>query len=224
MKVLCRVILGLWVSFAGMTMPAHASVTYLYTGDDFNSFSGNSPLTSSDFISASFTFASALPDNLNDVENPGTLLGWSITDQVNTVSSSAGDALLIFFSTNAEGVITGWGMQGDNYTGVCKGTCNGLGTQFNLPQIEENADYSYLDTQQSSQWFVQNLNEPGTWTIAPEPSAAVLLLLGLGVLIGASPDQALVSALRRLKFSRNSGQPPGVPLPNIISSTISQME
>ena len=65
---------GFLLLFSAIAPAAKADVIYTYTGDDFNTFSGSPPLNSSDFTSASFTFASALPDNLNDVENPASLL------------------------------------------------------------------------------------------------------------------------------------------------------
>jgi hypothetical protein len=125
---------GFLLFFAAITSSAKADVIYTYTGNDFNSFSGSPPLNSSDFISSSFTFASALPDNLNDVENPGSLLNWSMSDQVDTLSDTGGNTLLIFVSTNASGTITGWGMGADN-PGTCAPTCYSLVTEFNLPQL-----------------------------------------------------------------------------------------
>jgi hypothetical protein len=71
-------------------------------------FSG-SPLTTSDFITASFTLASALPANLTDANEIASVSRWAISDQVTALSQSAGDPLSVLsIWTDAEGNIANW--------------------------------------------------------------------------------------------------------------------
>ncbi len=76
---------------AAITPTPKADAIYTYTGNDFNSFFGT--LTGSNFVSASFTFANALPDDLDFADESGALLNWRVTDQTNTLSQAGGNYL-----------------------------------------------------------------------------------------------------------------------------------
>jgi hypothetical protein len=85
-----------------------ATVTYNYTGNDFIS-TGTTPLTTSDFISASFTFAGPLADNLSLAEEDTSVQTWSMTDQVTSLSNANGGYLgPVLISTDADGDIINW--------------------------------------------------------------------------------------------------------------------
>jgi hypothetical protein len=111
------------------------SFTYTYTGPDFTFFNAggvSSPLSTSDFITASLTFASPLPDDFSQVYTGGSsvltgtlptpqwdpgLLGWTISDRVSTLSSSEGDILNgVLVTTDAAGNIVAWSLEGSSYT------------------------------------------------------------------------------------------------------------
>ena len=55
---------GILLLSAAITPTAKADAIYTYTGNDFNSFFGTE-LTGSNFVTASFTFANALPGELD---------------------------------------------------------------------------------------------------------------------------------------------------------------
>lgn len=82
-----------------------SSVTYTYTGNDFQSASA--PYTTSDFVSGYFTLPTALGDNLTD--DSITPASYSFSDGVQTISSSSPPTDVTFdVSTDASGNINGW--------------------------------------------------------------------------------------------------------------------
>lgn len=99
---------GALLLFSAAALNASAQVTYTYTGNNFNDIYGTG-VTDSNFVSASFTFADALPDELDAVNEIGSLLNWTVSDGSNTLSQSNGDVLaLADLSTNASGAIDSW--------------------------------------------------------------------------------------------------------------------
>jgi hypothetical protein len=86
-------------------LPLMASSTYTYTGLDFQSASG--PYTTNDFVSGSFTLASALGDNL--VDDSITPASYSFSDGVQTITSASPPSDVTFdVSTDGSGNIDGW--------------------------------------------------------------------------------------------------------------------
>ena len=82
-----------------------SSVTYTYTGSDFQSAS--SPYSTSDFVSGFFTLPAALGDNL--VDDSITPTSYSFSDGVQTISSASPPPDVTFeVSTDASGNINGW--------------------------------------------------------------------------------------------------------------------
>src|ERR1700678_2331892 len=89
-----------------LTLPLMASsVTYTYTGNDFNITTF--PYTTSDSVSGDFTPATALGDDLSDMAiTPAT---YSFTDGVQTFTNASPPSTVTFdVSTGATGAITEW--------------------------------------------------------------------------------------------------------------------
>jgi hypothetical protein len=153
---------------------AHASVVYLYTGNDFNFFNGSPGVDGSNFISATLTFASPLAGGLSLFNASTTVQAWSITDGVHTLTSTTPGASIgnMIVSTDAGGnIIEQWavyidfGSIGHIETTDCPGFCGGAADVFHA----DSPDYADVGS------------NPGTWvtqTAVPEPGAAWLLLAG----------------------------------------------
>jgi len=179
-------VLGVVSVFAG-ARDAESQVTYTYTGKDFTSAFGG-PYSTSDFISASVTFTSSLPDNLDLTNESSSIISWSITDQ-NVVFDSADDTLnTAEFGTNANGVIDEWYFATEN------------SAQDQLATVNENGsvdDVSFMDV--TGQFDGNNvysqggiiINDPGNWALStPEPSTVVMALLGGATLLIRWREQA----------------------------------
>ncbi len=93
------------ILFCGLQSAARADITYTYTGNDFQT--ATAPYTTTDFVSGSFTLASALGDNL--VLASETPTSYSFSDGVQTISSLSPPTDVTFeISTDASGKIDGW--------------------------------------------------------------------------------------------------------------------
>lgn len=101
------------ILFCGLQSAARADIIYSYTGSDFTT--ATTPYTTSDYVSGSFTLATALGDNLSlAVITPSS---YSFSDQVQTFSSLSPPTDVTFeISTNASGQITGWFINLENPT------------------------------------------------------------------------------------------------------------
>lgn len=177
---------------------ANAQVTYTYTGNDFGPIYGTA-LTTSDFVSASFTFASPLADGLDFVEESANLLSWTVTDQINTLSMADADVLGFELTTNGAGDITNWEFLAS--TAVIPPS----GIPPNWLEIGS-ANYGtyvvdlseFWLTQSDPSWIASIPNDPGTWTTttsaAPEPST-----LGLTALLSVA---IMVFEIRRRRQTR----------------------
>jgi hypothetical protein len=89
-------VLGVVLSFSA-AVTAKADAIYTYTGNDFTIIDG--PYATSDYISASFTFADPLSFGFLNFVSPTS---WSITDQTTTLTS-ASDNLSLELETDAAG-------------------------------------------------------------------------------------------------------------------------
>jgi hypothetical protein len=95
-----------------MTASANASYVYSYTGNSFDSFSSPSSWDSSMNVSGTFELQGT--PELNLIDSPIVPTSFSFTDGVNTITSAnaAANPLLynldFRFSTDSNGVITGW--------------------------------------------------------------------------------------------------------------------
>jgi hypothetical protein len=105
MRFTARLFSAAVVILATFTVAARADTTYTYTGNLFTLITPGSPYTASDFVSGSFTVATPLGDNLNDVDI--TPASFSFSDGV---LSTANNLSLVGFSvaTDASGDIADW--------------------------------------------------------------------------------------------------------------------
>jgi hypothetical protein len=166
-----------------------AGSTYYYTGNDFTSFSGSPGVSTLNFVSASLTFASALPDNFSDTfPDPGATLptSWSITDGVHTYSSADGDSLnYLELETDSNGAIDSWHVIGCDPISCPNGDLITASDDPNDPGYVYDV---YGDLNTGDLAYVAN--EPGTWSDqapqAPEPATFISLSIGALVIIAWS--------------------------------------
>ena len=171
-----------------------ADTVYTYTGNQFNEFessiSGNlpyptslSPYTTSDFVSGSFTVATALGDGLTGATI--TPESYSFSDGVQSINSGTPDDFRVW--TNASGDITQWSIVLIFDTSISSYSV--IETAYRY-QYGNDANYAIdagvLYPDSSVVYDAYNGSDPGTWTesttdtaTTPEPSSLVLLGTGL---------------------------------------------
>jgi hypothetical protein len=153
--------------------PAKADVIYSYTGNPFNVFAGVSCPSTCD-ITASFTVAQALPDDLSydALVTNITPIAFSITDGVNTFTQLSNlSQTLISIGTDGSGTINKW----DFYL-IASGSPGG-----SLATYAPNQDNIFQDYSQfTSSAYAYNRNDPGTWSVSavPELSTWAMMLIG----------------------------------------------
>jgi hypothetical protein len=157
---------------------ARAAV-YDYTGNDFNSFFG-STYTSSDSVTASFSFSSVLPDNLSNANlSPET---FSISDGVQTITNSSTGAHVAFFelSTNSSGAIVGWNIVIYDETSTAYHEIDLAGIDRGLMQTCGAGSTTTSCINASNVTDGSQTNDPGIWTVTgvPEPSTWAMMILG----------------------------------------------
>ena len=149
------------------------SITYTYTGNDFNIIVGTPGVTTSDFISITATFANPLPDQSIISDTPDS---WSITDGVNTITSSTPSVTYASFAFAASnGTIEAWGIHVNTDTENLESYSSGAYSD------EFFYDLSHTIGGGPSNYGENNIGV-GSWTessATPEPSSMALLLLGL---------------------------------------------
>jgi hypothetical protein len=166
----------------------HAGITYTYTGDPLSADPPNTfaPFTTSDSVTGSFTVAAALGASLPLTDITSTVLAFSFSDVLNTFSSSSTLTNEVFeAATDPTGAIDEWEVylvSGPGFgilscseanTSTCLGPGWGLGE----------GDEAFSSPGVGLAEFPDN----GTWASAttPEPSSAVLLLVGLFLIYSA---------------------------------------
>jgi hypothetical protein len=163
-----------------LPLPLIADTTYTYTGTPYTS--AQSPYTTSDFISGSFTVSSPLAPNL--VQQVTTITSFSFSDGVNSFSfidgvqsttgvfpPLSGAGFVIW--TDGTGDISQWAL------GFTFGTQQqGFVQSINVPSnsiVEDSAGFI-------GSFEAFNSNDPGTWTPSNVPEPSTLALLGTGIL------------------------------------------
>jgi hypothetical protein len=205
-------------------------VTYTYTGETFTTIpvaSPGFPVTTSDFITASFTFASALPDSLpyNDPDkNAGdVILDWTISDQNTTLSSGAGNFLeQAAFDTDASGNIDDWNFEADgNFECLLTVSCWNMESYY-LSAALTGYSNSGLDQSvffaagvDSTTVIIENRNDPGTWSVTsttPEPTTFWIAgaALAIACFVGArKPKHVSLGGISRASRVITPAQPFG---------------
>jgi len=165
---------------AWIASPATADVIYQYTGKPFTTVT--SPYTTSDFVSGTIQLPSVLPANLSFTQIQ--VNAFSFSDGVQTLTSAnstltppgvpPGNSPTV--STDGSGAITAWSFVVDQQS-----SGNGISTvnAFNAPGDEGALGVLPVPTASG-----MNSNNPGVWTLVPEPSTgslSALSLLMLGV-------------------------------------------
>ena len=191
MKTILVPFLGFFLMLA---VPAFADTTYTYTGNPFDSFSGNYSCGSECAISGSFTVGNPLASNpsLAVLEGENSILatGFPISSsQVESFSFTDGNTTFnqnnsyfpnsaILIGTDSNGMINDWTvfLQFGPYTNYLY-TTNTPGRDISSNQV---GYYPY-----TSLGTAFNNDNPGTWSVTdtPEPSSLLMLstgLIGLG--------------------------------------------
>jgi PEP-CTERM motif len=148
-----------------------AEVIYTYTGNDFTTVQEG--YSTSDRVTGEIILSSALPDNATDFAP--TVISYSFTDGIQTMTNLNSLLDVAQFYTNATGSITQWLFQ----SGV---TNNPIILTRNFPS--ESIVDEGVGTNDASFGLVYN--NPGSWsgpTPVPEPATWTLMLGGFGMLV-----------------------------------------
>jgi hypothetical protein len=153
-----------------ITIPlAASSVTYTYTGNDFEAAFGI--YTMSDYVSGSFTVPTALPNGM--MEGAITPTSYSFSDQLQTFDSTSPPTDVTFeVGTNSSGQIITW----DIVLGSGPPDNNSVSTSTD----EDGGEQLSADS------FGDNLEDAGTWVMStsggtstvPEPGNVALIAAG----------------------------------------------
>lgn len=163
---------------------ANATTTYAYTGNDFT-FASLPPYTTSDFVSASFTFTGPLPVSTVLTNETSTLVTWSITIGYLSWNPSRiyAPSFTLLMAPDAAGGFTEWEISAlaepyDEFDQWVQ--------TFNAPS--DVTDYSWLGISHDPTAYVNN--DPGVWietttSTVPEPKPTALVIIGGAVLLFA---------------------------------------
>jgi hypothetical protein len=177
--------LGAALLLALVSPAAKATTTYTYTGNDF-SFASASPYTTSQWVSASFTFSGPLAVSSVLTDETATLITWSITVGDLTWSPSQIDSpdLALSMAPDSSGGLTEW-----DITAVSEadGEYDQVVQTVNIPS--EVIDYSFVGLSHDPTAYVSG--DPGVWAetttaAVPEPNSIVLAIIGGIALLNAA--------------------------------------
>jgi hypothetical protein len=165
-----------------------ADTTYTYTGNDFNSFGGGGACPPQCDMTISFTLATALGGDANEVgADP---LSFAVSDGLTTITqATALSSSFGFFSTDASGNIIGWNIDAIS---ALYGMFSGTGPAGCAGCTVLDASFLQSDT---IDMFALIKNDPGKWTVSsnvPEPSGALMLGMGVLTLLGLRLKKASV--------------------------------
>jgi len=170
-----RVGFALACLLAWIASPATADVIYQYIGNPFTTVT--SPYTTSEFVSGTIELSSVLPPNLNQA--PIQVNAFSFSDGVQTLTSATlglpTDSLV---STDGSGTIVGFWefvFGGSNPEAPIIQTLNAFpGMQGPVTQDEER-----LGNLAMGEPIGANTNNPGVWTLVPEPCTMICVATGI---------------------------------------------
>ena len=162
-------IVALTATALGSTTSNAATVTYNYTGGEFTS--GSSPYNTSDRVTATVTFASALPTSQPFIDEVGNITLFSFNaGPAQTLSNLNADVTIFTVATDATGAIIGWRFYVQAPVS---------GTDDVIQSIFGGGDMATINP--SPGVFGDGEGPNGSWAIAspvPEPSAWAMMLLG----------------------------------------------
>jgi hypothetical protein len=158
--------------------PAHADLTYNYTGNAFTTI-GSPALGTS--ISGSVTFDSTITAGYTGTIDSTHVVSYTVSTPVGPYTSSTGDLDFTFLN----GQITAWWVQG---TVTMSPYTAGLITTHAWPGTPYSYDTIWVNTGTGTVGNF-NQNSPGTWALAAVPLPSALFLL--------APALAGLAALRR---------------------------
>jgi len=179
------------------------SVTYTYTGNQLTSCNQAYAGTCAN-VTASFTLAAPLGDNLNADNVAPSVTAFSISDGsgVTLDLSTPGLFGFLFVDTDSSGNITAWSIQGgacndpscstSNFviteSGLVLGTPVGFALDFATNAYPNGNPCITIGTFDATACSLINtayvFNDAGTWTVTtPEPSSVLLLGVGLVALM-----------------------------------------
>lgn len=179
-------VLGALLALLGAAPAAKANINYTYTflGNDYNF--AQSPFSTSDFISASFTFASPLPDNLSLTNVTSSILSWTVTDQLFTLDPSYNGTFYLDVTTDSAGDIDSQDIFAD--------TPDGLTDRIEVSYGPALYEISY-DEATGAMAGIEGGSATATWTETTESTPEPSLLVPLG---GAT---LLILIMRKRKTS-----------------------
>jgi hypothetical protein len=182
-------VIGLAVS---LSAPAGAVAIYTYTGNTFESVGRwpMPPYTTTDRVTATMTLTGPLGPDLSGFDATPNLVALSMSDGHQTLDlTNPGPgvpAIIATFFTDAAGNITGWIARVGTFitVGPTKDVLFfGISTQsFPGSQIIDTVAQTVPPFTSDLDAFVQN--DPGVWTLIPEPGTVTLLALGLAAMAG----------------------------------------
>jgi hypothetical protein len=156
---------------------AHASVTYDYTGNNYNGFVMG-PYSTNDRVTGSIALSSALGNNLSDVTVTPT--AFDFFDGVQHITNLTANASEFEFSTDGSAHISAWGLSVFNGLGdPSGGTIESTSGILPAPSFDFAVQFvSHSNTGQG----IESGN-PGTWigpiaSNVPEPSTWAMMILG----------------------------------------------
>lgn len=167
---------------------ATATTVYRYAGNPFNSVMNNRfpGYSSAHSIIIKLEFAEPLPRDLPFRDIDADLISWSIRDGRTTLTdSSPVESLILALGTDSTGSISIWQIQASEPPPAALyrraawiESWTTTSSAADYAQTQRCISFDGSCTNLMPQWAAR-LDEPGTWTVVPEPTMGVLMILGM---------------------------------------------